>query len=754
MITNAAPYPESSHYRTFQQMEAEIIRLKYQIGRLEEKYRFLEEKSSKAFYNNQIPMTITTLDYGVFIDVNQCYLKILEYNEEDLIGRSSVEVGIWPTAEERQAMVDQLSSDGYIRDKEFQFRKKTGEICYALFSGSLMEIDDDKYLLASWVDITPRHLIREQLETANEKFSRSFHENQTSMIITAFEDGICVDVNDAFCRSAGYRREEMISKSVAELGIWVDQEHRRAWMQELETTGYSRNQEYPFRRKNGKIGYRLSSSSLIEIKGVKYVITSSNDITERKQLEDSLLLANDKFSKAFYDNQTPMIITSLDKGMFIEGNDSLFETLGYSRDDITGKSVIELGVWSSLQDRQDVIREIAANQNVRTQPCTMCRKSGEVFDTLLSSSMIEIDGEACALTSIIDITQLKKAQQALSRSKKLFYQMFDHMPLPIIIVSIDDGRIIEVNDPFLRFHNLARENFKQVNDNALEYWPGKNEFLAELVGHHLLQDWETSYQLKNGEKKTVILSGVIVDWEGFECALCIVTDITDIKNYQKEMARLSNMNIIGNMAASIAHEIRNPMTTIRGYLQLFQGEAQYAEDSEAMELMIEELDRVNEIISAFLSLAQKNVIEVRQQDLNSTIMNLLPVIMADAIKNDVAVKIDLRDISPIMFDEAELHQVLLNLVRNGIESMSGEGTLTIKTYEDEPGINMVVEDQGCGIPVEISEKIGTPFITTKDNSSGLGLAVCYSIAQRHGAEISFVTNPTGSAFTVTFPAAG
>ena len=135
-------------------------------------------------------------------------------------------------------------------------------------------------------------------------------------------------------------------------------------------------------------------------------------------------------------------------------------------------------------------------------------------------------------------------------------------------------------------------------------------------------------------------------------------------------------------------------------------------------------------------------------------MTLLPVIMADAMKHDIAVKIDLRDLNPIMFDEAELRQVLLNLVRNGIEPMTGVGTLTIKICAYDQGINLVIEDEGGGIPSEIMPKIGTPFVTTKENSCGLGLAVCYSIAQRHQARITFDTSLSGSAFTVTFPQAG
>lgn len=91
-------------------------------------------------------------------------------------------------------------------------------------------------------------------------------------------------------------------------------------------------------------------------------------------------------------------------------------------------------------------------------------------------------------------------------------------------------------------------------------------------------NYETAFRLMTGERRTFSLSGVVICWEGKECILTIGNDITEMREYQNEMSRLSNLNHVGQMAASIAHEIRNPMTTIRGFLQLFQGNERYSED--------------------------------------------------------------------------------------------------------------------------------------------------------------------------------
>jgi two-component system, sporulation sensor kinase C len=122
-----------------------------------------------------------------------------------------------------------------------------------------------------------------------------------------------------------------------------------------------------------------------------------------------------------------------------------------------------------------------------------------------------------------------------------------------------------------------------------------------------------------------------------------------------------------------------------------------------------------------------------------------------ALKNEVYVETRLEHIPDISFDKGEIRQLLLNVTRNAIEAMPSGGTLTIQTFEDNRGINLVVQDEGKGLPPEIVEKIGTPFITTKEHGTGLGLAVCYSICERHNAIITIDTSSTGTRFKVTFP---
>lgn len=218
----------------------------------------------------------------------------------------------------------------------------------------------------------------------------------------------------------------------------------------------------------------------------------------------------------------------------------------------------------------------------------------------------------------------------------------------------------------------------------------------------------------------------------------------------QEIARIDRLDSVGDMAASIGHEVRNPMTTVRGYLQLFQRKQQFAEHAEQINTMIEELDRANSIITEFLSLAKNKAVNMKVGNLNTVIYALYPLLQADALRRGHEIGIELDSIPDSNFDENEIRQLILNLVRNGLEAMQQEGLVTIRTYTRGKWLILSVEDKGPGIQEEVLAKLGMPFVTTKEEGTGLGLPVCYRIAERHGAKISVKTGSDGTIFIIRF----
>lgn len=230
----------------------------------------------------------------------------------------------------------------------------------------------------------------------------------------------------------------------------------------------------------------------------------------------------------------------------------------------------------------------------------------------------------------------------------------------------------------------------------------------------------------------------------------IIRDITQRKKLEQMAAAFDRMNMVGSMAATVAHEIRNPLTTVRGYLQVLERKEEYQTDKDKFELMIEEIDRANNIIREYLSLSHEKFANLKKCSLNSIIEALFPLIQADANSSKVYTALTLSDIPELLLDENEIRQLLLNLVRNGIEAMPIGGNLVIRTFLADNKAVLSISDQGAGIPPHILDHLGTPFFTTKPTGTGLGLAICYQITHRHNATIKIDTSNTGTTFFVYF----
>lgn len=230
-----------------------------------------------------------------------------------------------------------------------------------------------------------------------------------------------------------------------------------------------------------------------------------------------------------------------------------------------------------------------------------------------------------------------------------------------------------------------------------------------------------------------------------------IIDVSNQKRLEEEIQRLDRLNLIGEMAAGIAHEIRNPMTTVRGYLQLYGKRSSNPQEQEDIQLMLEELDRANAIITEFLGLGKNKNNKLVLKNVNTIVEAIYPLVQAEAVMVDQEIVLELFSGLPeVLIDGKEIRQVLLNLVSNALQSMES-GRVTIRTFMEEGDVVVAIADQGHGIPDEIRNKIGTPFFTTKDSGTGLGMAICYSIVQRHNAKLDFITGVSGTTFFIRFP---
>lgn len=235
-------------------------------------------------------------------------------------------------------------------------------------------------------------------------------------------------------------------------------------------------------------------------------------------------------------------------------------------------------------------------------------------------------------------------------------------------------------------------------------------------------------------------------------AVGIMEDITELERLRTEFINVERLSLVGQMAASITHEIRNPMAVVRGFLQLMQEKSPDTLDH-YYRIVMEELDRANGIISDFLSLAQNRVAEKEECHLHDIIHELSPLLWADANLRGQSIELKLgTEIPHLHLNAKEMKQLILNLCRNGMEAMDDKGTLTIETRLEGDQVQLYVADTGIGISENELERLFEPFFTTKSKGTGLGLALCMSIVQRHHGTIDVKSRlGEGTVFIISFP---
>lgn len=374
---------------------------------------------------------------------------------------------------------------------------------------------------------------------------------------------------------------------------------------------------------------------------------------------------------------------------------------------------------------------------------------------LLYKKQKELQRKHDELESIIEerTNNLIETNEQLHNLKEQFETIYHFSPNLMAIRSLETKQFLNVNESWTKHTGYELEEVKNDTSNILQIsatdttkkFPTSLDLCTDLFNENII------YVTKNGDLRNGLISTKLVHINNHPYIISSITDVTE--KYQLELAisRLDRLNLIGEMAAGIAHEIRNPMTTVMGFLQLAKNEAEFERAKQYIHIMIDELKRANEIISEFLTLAKNKTSDLKEENLNTIIHALYLLIKADATLTDNEIVLELNTCPMLLLDEKEIRQLILNISKNGLQAMDKNGKLTIRTYSSNECVKLEISDEGKGIDPQIIDKIGTPFFTTKDKGTGLGMAICYSIAARHNAEIDFTTSSEGTTFTITFP---
>ena len=242
--------------------------------------------------------------------------------------------------------------------------------------------------------------------------------------------------------------------------------------------------------------------------------------------------------------------------------------------------------------------------------------------------------------------------------------------------------------------------------------------------------------------------------DGIAKAIDELEVIMEKTRMQKELQRAEKMNAIGQLAASVAHEIRNPMTVVKGFLQLFQDNTKLSNtELSYIHLMINEMDRAEAIIHDYLSLAKPDVHQHRFINCLECVTSLVDLLSSYALlTNNILIELDAKEEMYVRGSRNELNQVLLNIMKNGIEAMRAGGTLRVGLYKREGHVHIQIEDTGIGMTSEQVNRLGTAFYSLKEKGTGIGLMVSYQLVEQMNGRIEVESIPgKGSTFTLIFP---
>ncbi|MDK2822498.1 MAG: two-component system, sporulation sensor kinase [Clostridia bacterium] len=350
---------------------------------------------------------------------------------------------------------------------------------------------------------------------------------------------------------------------------------------------------------------------------------------------------------------------------------------------------------------------------------------------------------------------LYKTQEKLIKQSSLLQNLINEMPLCILVIDKQEN-IVHINQVALDYANIKNETPENYIGFPLKQYINKlfpSFNFADLLILDTLHNGKSYFKEKiiRNNKLIEFISQPIYDQrDSIIYAMAIFYDVTSEELINERIKNLERLNLVGQMGASIAHEIKNPLTTIKGFLQLAQRSKEKLTDSQ-LDLLISEIERCNAIIIDFLSISKKSSRTLVKCDLKNILEKQLILIEREALLSNVYLRLEI-DEAQLFCNENEIKQLILNLTHNAIEAMPKGGNLYIRLKNNPKNIILQIEDEGEGIPEEILDKVSTPFVTTKQNGTGLGLSVCYQIAESHGATIVMNSKKgIGTTVTVTFP---
>ncbi|MEH7012918.1 PAS domain S-box protein [Neobacillus niacini] len=438
---------------------------------------------------------------------------------------------------------------------------------------------------------------------------------------------------------------------------------------------------------------------------------------------------------------------------FIRINHMFTRIFGYNEDDLIGRKVIDLPIPVCLNGILSQVKNGKAFTNLITQ---RQHKDGHILDIAVSYSPLRNKNEEIiAITAIYrDVTKEISMERELKRTREL-YKLITENASDLIKVYSRDKTILYASPShekalgFLPEQLLGMHVLDVIQDEDHESLKRMAKNLNDSGEPQLLQ-----LKLKTKDNKVFYSESTISPvYNGnmeIDSYVTVSRNITERIENDTALRNLDRLSIIGQLAAGVAHEIRNPLTSLKGFSKLLKSSNSPEKQNEYLSIMSDELDRIDMIVNEFMSLAKPQAIQFERGNLisiiDSTINVLRPQAMLDNVQ--VTVKYPKEDNLELLCSPNQLKQVFVNLLKNAIESMPHGGNVSIGVRKlKNKRVVIAFKDEGPGIDKEVLKYLGTPFYTTKDKGIGLGLTVSNKIVQEHNGTMK-IDSQQGKGTTV------
>ncbi|MHC0035395.1 ATP-binding protein [Pseudoneobacillus sp. C159] len=362
------------------------------------------------------------------------------------------------------------------------------------------------------------------------------------------------------------------------------------------------------------------------------------------------------------------------------------------------------------------------------------------------------------------ITHLSESEERYKKLSETSYHVFTNLEQPVFQVD-HEGSISLLNPAWERLTGFTvGESLGQKIYSFI--YPDDRQLAIERF-HKLLESKKsiTTEEFRNKKKDGGFIwvetsIKIFYNQDGtLASAIGTITDITHWKISERELIQLNEnlsiqsekMAVIAQMSAAIAHEVRNPLTSILGFIQLLKENKHLQDDY--IEVIFSEIDRINLVLSEMLLLAKPQAVSFKKVDLNQTMNSVLTLVSSETNMKSIDLSIQTMDYPICVYgDESRIKQVFINMIKNAIEAIESSGKIDINLEVQNEFVSIFIKDTGPGIPKEIVGMLGQPFYTSKEKGTGLGLTICFKIIETHKGKVHITSEPgVGSTFEVILP---